>query len=281
MASNRRTTEKYLQDILQADLPIVPEKLEASDCRCGGLGMVESFDGAGNRIMRDCSCRISARIAKRLQRAGLPERYQDTTLDGYQAMGGHGSLARGLAVARRFVQEYPIGTAGKGVLFVGDYGVGKTHLAVGMLRAAVLERGASGLFCDFRELFGRIKDSFSGRGSSEAEILAPVFSADVLVLDDLGAVRVTEWTYDVVENIINGRYNRNKTTIITTNLANLPPGGSASSAEGCDVYAAAARSAMRQETLGDRIGGRMHSRLQQMCVVVEMNGEDYRTKKGK
>ena len=49
------------------------------------------------------------------------------------------------------------------------------------------------------------------------EILRPVFDAEVLVLDELGAVRTTEWVFDTVNYILNSRYNENRTTIITTN----------------------------------------------------------------
>jgi len=75
-----------------------------------------------------------------------------------------------------------------------------------------------------------------------------------------------------VAHILNTRYNDKRTTIITTNYTNLPPLGSV---EGTSALAAA-RNATREETLGDRIGERMRSRLQEMCVVVEMQGEDFR-----
>lgn len=248
-------------------------------CICGGSGNVFTQDSQGNRFVRECSCRAEARIAAKLSRAQLPERYRTTTLDSYDALDKHPSLARGLAVARRWAAEYPIGTAGRGVLLVGPVGVGKTHLAVGMLRQVVLERGAKGVFADFRELLQKIKRTFGDKTLSEAAIVDPLFEADVVVLDELGAVQHTEWTFDAVERIINGRYNDNKSTIITTNLPNAGP-GAPPPADFAAEYGSAARSA-RGETLGDRIGARMHSRLQQMCAVVEMTGEDYRSRKGK
>jgi DNA replication protein DnaC len=88
-----------------------------------------------------------------------------------------------------------------------------------------------------------------------------------LVLDELGAAKPSDWVWDTVAHILNTRYNDRRTTIITTNYANAGPLG----AEG-----GAAKAAMRDETLGDRIGERMRSRLQEMCVVVEMNGTDFR-----
>ena len=105
--------------------------------------------------------------------------------------------------------------------------------------------------------------------ATELEVLRPVFDEDVLVLDELGASKPTDWVWDTVAHILNTRYNDRRTTIITTNYANLPPGGSEMNAP---------RLAVREETLGDRIGERMRSRLQEMCVVVEMSGEDFRQK---
>jgi DNA replication protein DnaC len=104
--------------------------------------------------------------------------------------------------------------------------------------------------------------------ATELEILAPVFEAEVLVLDELGASKPTDWVWDTVAHILNTRYNDRRTTIITTNYANAAPLG----------METGVRAAAREETLGDRIGERMRSRLQEMCVVIEMRGEDFRQK---
>jgi DNA replication protein DnaC len=106
--------------------------------------------------------------------------------------------------------------------------------------------------------------------ATELEILRPVFEAEVLVLDELGAAKPTDWVWDTVAHILNTRYNDRRTTIITTNYPNLPPGTAQAGGRG------AAKDAMREESLGDRIGERMRSRLQEMCVVVEMHGQDFR-----
>ncbi len=132
------------------------------------------------------------------------------------------------------------------------------------------ERGATGLFYDYRDLLKQIQNSYNPQvRETELEILAPVFDAEVLVLDELGASKPTDWVWDTVAHILNTRYNDRRTTIITTNYANLAP------LEGLPKETG--RSA-REETLGDRIGERMRSRLQEMCVVVEMQGEDFRQK---
>ncbi len=177
--------------------------------------------------------------------------------------------------ARKFVDGYPLDTDGTGLLLTGAIGVGKTHLAVGILQALVEQRGASGLFYDYRELLKQVQNSYNPRvAATELEILAPVFEAEVLVLDEIGASKPSDWVWDTVAHILNTRYNDRRTTIITTNYANLPPLGMAAG----DDARSQARAAMREETLGDRIGERMRSRLQEMCVLMDMQGEDFRQK---
>ena len=102
---------------------------------------------------------------------------------------------------------------------------------------------------------------------TELEVLRPIFETEVLVLDELGAVKPTEWVWDTVSLILNTRYNDNRTTIITTNFDDRPAGA-----------VAAPRGAAREETLGDRIGERMRSRLHEMCRIIKMEGEDFRQK---
>jgi DNA replication protein DnaC len=206
-----------------------------------------------------------------IQQARIPQRYAECKFENYITKHSADSSLKGALIkARSFVKAYPLETDGKGLLFIGSIGVGKTHLAVATLRALIVERGAKGLFYDYRDLLKELQNSYERkRHQSEREILAPVFDADVLVLDEIGAAKASDWAGDTITHIVNTRYNDRKTTIITTNHANLPPGAPAPP----DSWAAP-----QQGTLGDRIGERMRSRLQEMCVVIEMTGEDYRQK---
>jgi DNA replication protein DnaC len=125
-----------------------------------------------------------------------------------------------------------------------------------------------GRFCDYRELLKSIQNSYNPEvRTTELELLQPIFAAEVLVLDDLGAQKPNEWVWDTVALILNTRYNNRQTTIITTNYQDLPAGGGNQS----DVERAA-----REPSLGDRIGDRMLSRLAEMCIRVRMSGKDCR-----
>jgi len=245
-----------------------------SACKiCDGLGLVRVVNAQGQWVSRACECQEMEREERRLAAALIPERYRQYTLDGFQPAfrGADASLSRALLTARKFVEAYPVDTAGKGLLFTGSIGVGKTHLAVGVLRRLVVERGVNGLFCDYRELLKSIQNSYNPQvQTTELELLQPVFAAEVLVLDDLGAQKPNEWVWDTVALILNTRYNDKQTTIITTNYPDLPAGA------GFKADEKGNKPAKNEDTLGDRIGDRMRSRLAEMCVRVEMVGEDFR-----
>jgi DNA replication protein DnaC len=235
-------------------------------CEDSGLRLIVQPDG--ERYAQPCECRVQVQASRLLKRAAIPRRYEHCTLDTFEPGFGQAdqSLAAAYLMARQFVSGYPVTTEGRGLLLTGSVGVGKTHLVVGIVQALVLEKGVRALFCDYRELLKRIQESYNPQvASTELQILTPVFEAEVLILDELGAQKPTDWVWDTVALILNTRYNDKRTTLITTNYPNAP--------------AALARSAdktIREETLGDRIGERMRSRLAEMCVEVEMRGADLR-----
>lgn len=242
---------------------------------CGGTGWQTVARGNEREAVR-CECRVRSRTDRLLAAAHIPARYQHCELTTFDYNPGE-SKAKTVSAARvlaaRFVEEYPAEKTG--LLFVGSVGVGKTHLAVGIIKALVREKGIHCLFCDYRELLKTIQNSYNPSvQATEMQILRPVFDAEVLVLDELGAVRSTEWVFDTVNYILNSRYNDDKTTIITTNFPDGPEQERADD-DNPRSYSAADRAA-RRETLGDRIGERMRSRLHEMCKKVEIEGPDYR-----
>ncbi len=243
---------------------------------CDGMGMRVVTLADGGRAAEPCECQHDRKMRALLERALIPARYATCTLESYKASG---DLFLAFNTARRFVDVYPGENDGTGLLFTGTVGLGKTHLAVAILQKLTLEKGIPSLFCDYRELLKQITNSYNSRvETTELEVLRPVFETEVLVLDELGAAKPTDWVWDTVALILNTRYNDRRTTVITTNYLNQPAGfsrGGGSSRDQSEA-GAAARQAVREETLGERIGDRMWSRLQEMCVPVEMRGADYR-----
>jgi len=234
----------------------------------------------GRSVAEPCDCQHELRVAALLRRARIPPRYKHCNLQSFDTSfnGADDSLRRAFLRTDQFVTAYPLDTGGKGLLFTGTMGVGKTHLAVGLLLALITERGAQALFCDYRELLKQIQESYNPSTQvTELQVLRPVFQAEVLLIDDLGYIKPTEWVWDTVALILNARYNANKTTIITTNYPNLPA-KSLRSQEDPKIsrQQRQAEEAMREETLGDRIGDRMWSRLAEMCIEVNLIGTDLR-----
>jgi DNA replication protein DnaC len=224
------------------------------------------------RVTR-CDCQLRARSQTLMTSARIPRRYEHCELANYDTdfPGANPSLEEAHFVASNFAKKCdPRGD--KGLLIIGTIGTGKTHLAVGIIKDLILNRGISCLFYDYRELLKEIQNSYNATvQTTELDVLQPVFETDVLVLDELGAVKPTEWVWDTVSLILNTRYNDNRTTIITTNFDDQP-------AAGVSATLSAARAAVRGETLGDRIGERMRSRLHEMCRVVTLDGSDFRQK---
>jgi len=258
-------------------------KAREEDCPlCAGTGwktIPASSDAAeiknrDRRVVR-CDCQLRTRSQNLLVAARIPKRYEHCELANFEFDGQHRLLAPARMAACRFVEEYPIDKTG--LMLVGRAGRGKTHLAVGIAKALVREKGIGCVFYDYAELLKEIQDSYNPTvEATELGLLRPVFETEVLVLDDLGSVRPTEWRWDTIRLILNTRYNKSLTTIITTNFADEPAAGVVDPDGIVSESFATARAAAREDTLGDRIGERMRSRLHEMCRLIEMDGQDFR-----
>ncbi|MDX6695679.1 MAG: replication protein DnaC [Blastocatellia bacterium] len=221
---------------------------------CYGAGM-EVVAGKG---AKRCRCQTEQSRTKLLEAARIPRRYEQCSLQNYYPTKGNGTQLRAFQYAWRLAREYP--AVDRGLLFMGTVGVGKTHLSVALLRELIEKTGINCLFCEFGSLLKEIQNSYNPISqTSELKVLAPVFEAEVLVLDELGASKPTDWVRDTMMQIINTRYNDRKLTIFTTNYLD-------------------GRRSERDETLEDRIGVRLRSRLFEMCKTVQIEGDDYRKK---
>lgn len=233
---------------------------------CGGSGWKDVTSVAEKRVTR-CDCFLEAQAKYLLESARIPARYVECDFSTYQTSGNDGLAATKIRV-ETWTAQYPLDR--NGLLFVGPSGVGKTHLAVAALKR-LADKGFHCLFCDYRELLKQIQNSYDPSvQTTELELLRPVFETEVVLLDDLGAVKPSEWVWDTVSIILNTRYNEKRTTLITSNFLD-GPSAAAEAISG-------ARRASREETLGDRVGERMRSRLFEMCRLVLVNGKDYRQK---
>jgi DNA replication protein DnaC len=220
----------------------------------------KSVEETGVRRVVRCDC-WRERVGKaRLADANIPKRYQHCTLDNFIAY--NESLQRAVEHARRVPSRFREATSreheGRGIFLEGEPGVGKTHLAVAILRQVIGDFGARGLFYDTRDLLRVIRSTYDPAiRTTEVEVLRPVMIADLLVLDDLGAEKTSEWVEETMNLIVNTRYNERRMTIFTSNFPDIPDD-------------------REPNSLIFRIGHRMRSRLHEMCDFVEMDGADFR-----
>ncbi|MHB8733921.1 MAG: ATP-binding protein [Terriglobales bacterium] len=224
--------------------------------------------GAGMQAAR-CDCQRVEHQQVLLDRASIPPRYYHCTLEDFDITpypGAPDALGRARILAQGFVDNFPVSRTG--LLFMGPCGVGKTHLAVAILSKLIQEKGVEGRFTDARELLKRIQATFDPQNPvSESDVLDPLLKADVLVLDDLGVGRATEWVQETLHYLLNQRYTHERTTLITTNFDDSPAGRQRL-ADGSEIE--------RGKSLVSAIGERMRSRLYEMCRPVQMSGEDFR-----
>ena len=142
-------------------------------------------DGEVERVAR-CDCWRDDINKRLIAEARIPRRYHHCTLDDFVTY-DNDTLEDALApLAARWPTQFPV--VERGLFFVGDPGVGKTHLAVAILKQVIVTRGARGIFYDTRDLLKVIRSTYNDANkTTELDVLRPVMEADLLVLDDLGA----------------------------------------------------------------------------------------------
>lgn len=179
---------------------------------------------------RPCACRAQAQLLERKRAAGLTARLRRMRFDSFELRvypddlklqnSSYRALAElALTDARQFAAACLRGGEPGSMLFEGEVGCGKTHLAAAIANE-LLEHGMEALFLVVPEFLDRLRASYrrENEGLDETEIIKRAYEAPVLILDDLGAHNYTEWVSNKLFTIINHRYNRGLPCVITTNL---------------------------------------------------------------
>jgi DNA replication protein DnaC len=221
---------------------MIPKEIPPIGCdKCDGYGNIITPNG-----VKDCECKIKASIVINLIAARIPPMYETKDFDNFKATSA--SRKRVLETAKKYVAEYQ--SDGNGLLFIGESGTGKTHIAVAILKELIQKR-YPGLFYNIITLLDELRASYNSQDDSEQwELIDRVRDTSILVLDDLGAEKTSGWVNDRLYAIINYRYENKKTTIVTSNKSDAE--------------------------LKDQIGNRIISRLVEMCRVIPFQGKDYR-----
>lgn len=157
------------------------------------------------------------RIEILFQRAGIPLRFQSRTFDNYQAT--NDGQARALRKARAYAESWQQSVAaGTSLIFSGNAGTGKTHLACAIANHLIAQ-GVSAVFTTVSDAMRAIKRTYDADSQmTELQAIQAFVDPGLLILDEVGANRGTEYEVQLVFDIINKRYENCRPTIILTNL---------------------------------------------------------------
>lgn len=177
---------------------------------------------------------VARRTQAFLARAGIPPRFKDCTLAGYEVENAGQKKAHAAAVW--YVQTIKDRIAeGTGMIFTGQAGTGKTHLSTAIANA-IIPLGYSAVFITASDAMRSIKRTYDAASTmTESEAIEALVAPSLLILDEIGMQNRTDHEKQLMFEIINKRYERVKPTILLSNLS------------GADL----------KEFLGDRIMDRM------------------------
>lgn len=242
---------------------------------CHGEEFTHETDERGYSYVKRCVLcgTLNQRIAA-FNEARIPARYYElnSSIEQFQTTTQSGQPVGNLPQVRmklhRWATEFSPGE--KGFLLHGAVGTGKTHLLAGIIRYLTLEKGIACRFIEFTHLLSEIREQFD-RGRGEADILGPISEVPVLAIDELGKGRNNAWQLSIIDEIISKRYNRELTTLFTSNYSVHEVSSKRPDPSHQDF-----RHLAVQESLRERIGERIFSRLHEMATFIEIDAPDYR-----
>lgn len=235
------------------------------DCKvCKGARYIVIREGIYD-VAHTCECGHALARVRRYNAAEIPAHYAHKSLSPRHFKPRTPSIDAAAAAVSRYAPEQGQAMPKRGLVLMGGYGLGKTHMVCGLAARLTLRHGIPVRFVDYQGLLAKIRATFNKErgeaGESEASLITPLVEAPILIIDDLGRGQGTAWEVSIFDQILSRRYNAEAPVLITTNYLAEPLAKGAESLEG-------------------RIGERLVSRLRASCELIHMVGEDYRTTEG-
>lgn len=191
--------------------------------QCDGTGWMIIQDDKGICYMKECRCRYDRQIINKIQSAKVPIEFIDATVssfktDIYKMQESQEKAAIAKKIAIKYVENYEkFKDWGKGLyLFSRTKGSGKTRLAVSILNSLIKKYDVRGFYTP--DLLNEIKNRFNDSNHSAYEIIQQFTEAQLLVIDDFGVEKTTDWSEEILTKIVNDRMNYKRPTIITSNI---------------------------------------------------------------
>lgn len=235
--------------------PLTPcPKCVLTGCKCGGIAPYYYYSDG---LIKECPCRkISTKIDRIMNLytgSGIDKKFRWKFISDFEARTKSTEEAK--KAAYDIIRNFP--DVSKGLFLWGNPGTGKTLLSSIILTEIITRRAIEGKFVKIsRNFFNRIRSTFN-EGSSTygeaAQIEREFAEVDILVIDDFGVQRDSDWELETLYNLVDARYEAIKFTIFTSNT---------------DPF----------KTLKDKSEGRILSRIKEMCRIMEVTGSDYRDK---
>ncbi|SHF79988.1 DNA replication protein DnaC [Caldanaerobius fijiensis DSM 17918] len=229
----------------------IAEHLEQCDCLGAVRERKKNLNARREEERREAEMRLKAKIDELYRRSKIGRRFIEKSFDNFQATPDN---AAALQAARDYAERFELyAEKGLGLMFHFEgYGTGKTHLACAIANHLIREKQVGVIFGNTASLFSDLREL-----DDIAPMLEELKRVDLLIIDDLGKERPTEWVAEKTYEIINSRYENLKPIIVTTNMT----------------------TAEIANHLG-KVGGATVSRISEMCRAVMVGGPDMRQKNG-
>ena len=228
---------------------------------CGGSGWVLNRENDRETAL-PCQCRRNDTQTLKVIGANIPIRFAWVELKAYFPDKNDPSQLRAKQMTEKFIHDYP--AVVKGLLFQGATGVGKTRMLCSIANQLIADKDADVYYIDWNDLVREMKsgeDHSSRDFSNIDQLIGKLITVDLLLFDEMGASRPSPWVEDNIYYVINKRYNGNRITVFASNFFDQKINAD-------------------EETLGQRLGERIRSRLFEMADIVEIRGLDYRERHG-